>query len=170
MSISVSKQGWRIDKGKWIEYDSTRIGEYYDGYSKYYATEFRLTLDNDYDSLTLRFACSPNRNRVCRYATFQPVTPGTEGEEITITDNNTVTVEGDFAEGSVVSVFVWATSGAISYTTVGDASATGVEGGGLARVYHTDGFGKYEARIYDGEAWARYVPYAYENGEWRKMG
>ena len=168
MSIQVSKQGWQYRGGQWNSTgSSTYIGRESMGPDM---TEFIITPDTDYSSLTLSFSGTLSDGTfAARWGTSKPSSGSASGTAITANKNNSITVTGDFPEGQAFSIFVWSGISQYKVLHVTAASATGTEDSAVARVYHGDGFEKYEAQIYTGGAWTRYEPYVYDNGEWRKM-
>lgn len=168
MSITVRKQGWQHYSSQWNAVSGTYIGR--EDRSLYDMTEFQITPDKDYGSVTLQFAGSQTTGIAAKWSMDKPSAPSESGTAMTTRSSNEITVTGDFAAGEQFSIFVWSSISNYLVTRVGEASATGVEGGGLARVRHNGEFEKYEAKVYADGAWGRYVPYAFDNGEWRKMG
>ena len=125
MAIDVSKQGWEHYSGQWNAASKTYIGRV--DYSHFDMTEFRITPDKTYSSITLSFAGSGTTGLAAKWGTSKPGDAWASGTAITTGSSNQITVTGTFTAGQSFSIFVWSSINTYHTTTVGSASATGVE-------------------------------------------
>lgn len=172
MSITVTKQGWQHHSGTWNSVSGTYIGR--EDYSHFDMTEFIVTPDKTYSSVTLTFAGSGVTGLAAKWGRSKPDDAWTGGTAITTGSSNSITVTGTFTAGQSFSIFVWSSINTYQTTTVGSASATGVEptpveDDGVARVRSGGNWGKYEVKLRHNGSWGSYEPYVRYNGQWRKM-
>lgn len=172
MAISVSMQGWYIVSSVWSEYQYANIGR--GGNSSFYATEFVITPDKLYSSITLRFNGGDTTGLDAEWGIGRPSSVYNEGTALTTGSSNSLTLTGNYPAGVPISVYVWSHINTFFHTRASNPSATGVEPApveddGLARVYGNGAWNKYEPRIRTNGQWASYEPYVYYNGQWRKM-
>lgn len=173
MAISVSKQGWSYYSSKWNAVSATYIGR--EDYSRFDMTEFILTPDKAYSSITLTFSGSGVTGLAALWGTSKPADAWASGTKLTTASSNRITITGSFPAGTAIHIYVWSHINTYQVTTVGSASATGVEptpveDDGVAKVRVSGAWADYVPYIRVNGAWVQYEPYVYMSGQWRKMG
>ena len=160
MAISVEILGHQYYSGGWHRVSNAYIGR--ESSSIYDMTEFKLTLDKDYSSITLTFTGSDTFGISAKWgAPNKPESPSDSGiASISTAAVNNIVMNYPLPAGTIFSVYVWSSTSLFQVTKVVDAYANGAEPTprASASIGTGSGWANYTISIGTGSGWTNYTP------------